>query len=239
MAVKARLDGHAFDLQTVAQHFGHGDVQVGRDDKGYYLTCPELDAAGNEGGKMMDAAQTAVRYVNGAARALASQFEPVRVTGTFEDQAADGSGIVHQVIQVDTVHARGMVGTPTIIVNGVVAQPPPSPAPDYVSLVQTNKDVRDALRIMGTPGDGLDWGDLYKVWEIVSKNVGGWRTVVANGWISEDDFKAFQSSAHHQDASGDAARHARHTGPVHTRVLTIYEGRALIRELVVVWLPTL
>lgn len=58
-------------------------------------------------------------------------------SGTFEDQAADGSGVVHQFIQVDSIHVRTMVGTPAIVVNGVAAQPPASPAPDYVKLAQT------------------------------------------------------------------------------------------------------
>lgn len=67
MAVKARLEGHAFDLEALARHFDHGDVRVASDDQGYYLTSPALDAAGNDGGKLMDTAQAAVRAVNGVA----------------------------------------------------------------------------------------------------------------------------------------------------------------------------
>ena len=45
MTVKARLEGHQFDLEDLAQLLATGDVRVvpDTDEDGYYLTAPEID----------------------------------------------------------------------------------------------------------------------------------------------------------------------------------------------------
>jgi hypothetical protein len=239
MAVRARLDGHAYDLEALARHFDHSDVRVASDDRGYYLTSPALDAVVDDGGKLMDTARAVVREVNGVARALGSGFRPVRATGRFDDQSADGRGIRHQVVVPDSIEVRSMVGTLSVTIDGVAVQPPPSPAPDYLELAQTNPDVRDALSLLGKPVEGLDWFDLWKVWEVIRDNVGGFKAVVAKNWVPADDLAAFIPSSNHQDASGEAARHARDNRPAPTKVLSIHQGRELMRQLAVAWLDTL
>lgn len=239
MVVKARLDGHEFDLEALARHFDRGDVRVTRDDRGYYLTAPAFDLVSADAGELMNTAQATVRAANGVVRALVTEFRPVRVTGHFDGQSADGRGINHQVVVPDGIDARSMVGTPTVSVGGVVAQPPPSPAPDYLQLAQTNPDLQDALALLGKGVDGLDWFDLWKVWEIVRDNVGGFNAVVAQNWVLQADLAAFKPSSNDPALSGDAARHARHTGPPPAKVLSVEQGRELIRQLVAAWLKTL
>lgn len=126
-----------------------------------------------------------------------------------------------------------------MITGGVPAQPPSSPAPDYLKLAETNPDVRDVLALLGKPVDGLDWFDLWKVWEVVRDNVGGFKAVIAKNWVPAADLAAFIPSSNHQAASGEAARHARDNRPIPTKVLSIDQGRELIRQLAAVWLNTL
>jgi hypothetical protein len=51
--------------------------------------------------------------------------------------------------------------------------PPPPPGPDDIQLAQVHPDVAEALEILGKPDAPPNFGDLYKVLEIVSKNVTG------------------------------------------------------------------
>jgi hypothetical protein len=58
VAVKARLEGHSFDLDALARLFGQGDPHVGVDDKGYFLTSARLDGLIDDGSKLYEVASS-------------------------------------------------------------------------------------------------------------------------------------------------------------------------------------
>lgn len=68
MAVKARLSGHAFDLDALERLLVEGaDPQIGHDAEGYFLTSPELEPLFDDGGTLSEAASQ-----------LASWWPPLR-----------------------------------------------------------------------------------------------------------------------------------------------------------------
>jgi hypothetical protein len=239
MNIMARLGGNPADLEAVGRLFDHGNTRIAKDSEGFYLTSPELDAVADGGVQLQEVAQVLVRHVNGVGRVLLPGFEPVSAEGRFDRFAADGSKTTEIVLTVDSIVMRQTVGTPTLSVNGLVVQPPPSPAPGWVDLARTNPDVRDILGYLGRPEGDLDWFDLWKIWEVVREDVGGLGAVAAKGWASEDDLQAFRVSANDPTISGDAARHARQHQHVAVKVLSLHEGRALVRQVAEAWLRSL
>jgi hypothetical protein len=61
MAIKARLAGHSFDLDTLAQQFPEGDPHISADGEGYYLTSSMFDGLMHDGGKLYEVASSLLR----------------------------------------------------------------------------------------------------------------------------------------------------------------------------------
>lgn len=123
---------------------------------------------------------------------------------------------------------------------------PPAPRPGYLDLATKDLDVDEVLEILGTADPAPGWVDLYKVLEIVCKNVTGLSGLKGlpqlkkMGWVSSKELEAFKTSANHQAISGDRARHARMEGtPPPSRALTLVEARQVISVMVKAWMDWL
>ncbi len=232
MLIKARLQGHEFDLGTLAELFREGDPAVATDHEGYYLSFTAPDGLLDDGARLSDAASVLLRRVNGVARTLSSDFRPVGLTGRFDDEA----GRQTAVVLVDSVETRTRVNSVTVSVGEEQPPPPPARGPGYVQLAQTHPDVAEVLDILGNADPAPDWAELYKIHEIMLDNVPGF---YQRGWVTKDQISAFTASANRKEVSGDLARHARLKGDPPKRTMTLVEARQLIGSLVTTWLDWL
>jgi hypothetical protein len=232
MLIKARLQGHEFDLLTLAELFREGDPAVASDEEGYCLSFTASEGLLDDGARLSDAASVLLCRVNGVARSLSSDFRPVVLTGRFSDEA----GRQHQVVLADTAEVRARVNPVMVSVNGKQPPPLPAPGPGYVQLAQTHPDVAEVLDILGGADPAPDWSDLYKIHEIMLDNVPGF---YQRGWVTKDQISAFTASANRKEVSGDLARHARWKGDPPKRTMTLVEARQLIGSVVIAWLDWL
>ncbi|MFE3269738.1 hypothetical protein [Streptomyces sp. NPDC059215] len=241
MAVKARLDGHAFDLDTLCELFAAGDPQVNKESDGlYYLASCELDGLIDDAGPLVETASLLLRRVVGVARALDSSFRPVTLTSQFTDDS--GGGKRHHVVAAATMEIRARMSATGVVTAADQSPPPPPPPPQgpmYMELIKAHADVAEVLDILGRPSVSMTWVDLYKVYEIVRHNVGSDKALKGKGWVPDSDISAFTGSANRPDVSGSEARHARLPGAFPKRTMTLAEGEAFIRTLVVAWWDSL
>ncbi len=199
---------------------------------GYYVESSDIVVS--EGQPDVSSAEALLKRVNGAARVLASDFQPVQLRGRYT--SPDDATSVVLVGDVATVRARAVAGA--VVIDGDVAPTPSPKGVRYIKLAQQDPDVADALRVLGQPSS-LDWYDIYKAWEIVGNAVGGPKKVAAEGWATEADIRRLKASANHPGISGEDARHARMTGdPSQNRTMTISEAEALIRHLITKWIES-
>ncbi|MEU1535482.1 hypothetical protein [Streptomyces fagopyri] len=240
MAVKARIEGHVFDLDTLCELFSAGDPQISKEDDGCYLGSHDMDGLIDEAGRLVETASRLLRRVVGVARALDSSFRPVALTGQYTDDSGDGKR--HHVVAAAMAEIRvkafavGVVTT----ADGSPRQPvSPPQGPPYMQLVKAHPDVSDVLDILGKPSVSMTWVDLYKVYEVVRHNAGSDAALKAKAWVPESDISAFTGSANRPDVSGSEARHARLPGSSPKRTMTLAEGEAFIRKLVVAWWDSL
>ena len=70
---KARLDGHEFDLQDLADWLPSGNIRVAKDDVGYYLSAAVIDNP-PEGKTFYEAAQDLLPIVNGIGSLKSAKF---------------------------------------------------------------------------------------------------------------------------------------------------------------------
>ena len=232
MLIKARLNGHEFDLLTLAELFGEGDPAVATDNEGYYLRLSVPDELFGDGGGLHNAASVLLRRIHGVARTLSSDVRPVGLSGRFSDE----TGRHHQVVLADSAQVRARANPVRVSVGGEQAPAPPAPGPGYVQLAQTHPDVAEVLDLLGNADPAPDWSDLYKVHEILLDNVPGF---YQRGWVTRGQISTFTASANRREVSGDLARHARLKGDPPRRTMTLGEARQLIGALVTRWLDWL
>jgi hypothetical protein len=240
MAIKARLGGDSFDLDTLARLFREGDPHITADGEGYYLTSSMLDSLMGDGGKLYEVASSLLRKANGVARVRSPGFRPVRLTGRFSDDTGAS-------LSVGTASAelgfRAFAGG--VVVRDGEQQEPPPPGPEDIQLTQSHPDVAEALHILGKDSPSLTFFDLYKVVEIVRDHGskpgrGKVDALIEKGWMSEEDIKAFFAAADRSDVSGDQARHARpKRRRTPSRRMTPSEAQQVVAQLVGRWLDSL
>jgi hypothetical protein len=81
--IKARLDGHEFDLQDLADWLASGNIRVMKDDVGYYLSAAVIDNP-PEGKTFYEAAQDLLPIVNGIGSLKSAKFRPVKLDGRYQ-----------------------------------------------------------------------------------------------------------------------------------------------------------
>ncbi|MEU1027976.1 hypothetical protein [Streptomyces mirabilis] len=242
MPVKAKLEGHTFDLDALVELFCEGDPKVGQEEDGYYLSSSELDDLIGDGGQLLSTATRLLQRVTGVARILDSSFRPVSLPGTFIDDDGTGTGRRHHVVQASTVEVRFKAYAVGVMVGdgeASTSQPQtPLPVPEglpYMRLALSHPDVAETLEILGKPSVSLTWIDLYKLYEIVRDNLGNEQALKANKWVPDGELSAFKASANRPDVSGSGARHARMGGGPPKQTMNLAEAEAFIRMLVMAW----
>lgn len=231
MTVKARLDGHEFDLQDLADRLASGDTRVVKDDAGYYLTSTHIDHS-PDGKTFYEAAQELLPKINGLGRVHNASFRSVQLSGKYEE-----GDHRHTVVQAGVAEVRARVYGALAVTdgNGVPTPQPPPPGPRRAALIANDPDVDEALEILGQDEPG--WVELYKVHEIVQANLGGPRLKRLPD-IAAHEHDAFGASANLPSVSGRAARHARMAG-YPKRTMTLPEARDFIGRLVTAWMDHL
>jgi hypothetical protein len=105
---------------------------------------------------------------------------------------------------------------------------------ECLTLGNTDVDVCQALRFFAYEAN---WVNLYKVYEIVAKDLGGRAWIVTNGWWTTTELETFRQSSNDYRVSGDAARHARdHGEPTPQQRISTEEGVEYVRRLLNCWL---
>lgn len=251
MGVRAELDGHPFDLDTLARHFPIGDSHVVVTDEGVFLEATVLDDMFDDAGRLVDTANEHLARLNGWAVLADAGYQPVRLRNRFVrdggpthahivvgDEARVGDSLT--VVAVGTTEARLGALNVTAAVDGVPMEPPPPEGPRRLAWAASNKNVDDLLALVGK-AQGLSWIELYKVFEIIRDAVGGSRQdLYDKGWTTKPQLSAFTGSAdHHAVSCIHKARHARQSGEPPKNTMTLDEAQQFIRHLAHRWLDSL
>jgi len=81
----------------------------------------------------------------------------------------------------------------------------------------------------------LNWTNLYKIFEIIEKDVGGTKKLVELGWTTKKKLERFKHTANSPTATGDEARHAIENTPP-SKPMQLNEAINYIKQLVMNWI---
>ena len=96
--------------------------------------------------------------------------------------------------------------------------------------------VAEALRLLAK-GDN-NWINLYRIYEVVAREVGGDDAVVTNGWGTRAALRQFKHTANSPGAIGHEARHGVDTGQPPPNAMSLPYAKNLVSSIVQKWLRT-
>lgn len=223
----AHLEGNSHDLIILADLFPAGEPTVGRVGDGYHVKSSRFENVADASEVKARAAKV-LETMHGVARMHDGSYRPVKLGTQFTTDDGD----LTSVILVDSIEAWSSLRGPMIRLDGEVRPPSPPQGPKYYALAESDPSVADAFRYFGLPPS---WVTLYKVYEVISNDVGGQSTLVDRGWAPKTRISTFTESACRPEISGDEARHARLGGKASGWTMTIGEAQDFVRELSHAW----
>ncbi len=221
MSIKAWLDGDDVDLRCLADLFpyrGDGSFWINRQGGGrFYLSAPELDHP-TAGVTHLQVTTALLAKANGIVRTMYPHFKPVSTPGSFSEDGKPNFAQKELTIEVRPNLSAGLTA----------AGPSPSLAPVYADLVSKNPDLDEAIALMGGRDGELNFEQLYKICEIITR-AGMMKATRMSARISDADVRLFKQTA-------QPSRHARLRGKPPKNPMPIQKARTMIGQLLAGWM---
>jgi hypothetical protein len=227
-----RLAGERFDLEDLPSLLSFPECTVIEEDGYYYLKSSDLDSLASPDA-VRERATGIIEMLNGAMTLRIPGFLGVGEAGVTLIEE-DGRRRRYLYAQASIGLRSKASANVTVTESSSTRQtvPLPSNVESWINLAKTDKAVADALHFFREN----TWVSLYKVYEIISEDVGGQQAIAKNGWATKQKLSRFAQTAQSRAALGDSARHAanRFKPPLHP--MSIKEAEALLRGIILGWL---
>lgn len=228
-----RLQGTEFDLKILSLIFNSPDLNISKKEVHYYLYDKNFNYI-NDSNQVFVKSEHLIKILNGIAKIKQNNFKPVGVGGVmFYDENGSKHCYVHSSISASL---RSSIFAKATVTDKNGKEKESNKKNDSIKWLEiANKDekVTRALRFLSN--SNLDWYDLYKIFEIVKKDI-GIRTI--EQWISpKSKIKDFTQTANSSLAIGEKARHADDI-PAPKNPVSFGEAFKLISNIVKKWLET-
>lgn len=105
----------------------------------------------------------------------------------------------------------------------------------WLALARQDESVAKVLRLRNE--DGLSWGALYRIYEVIQGDVGK-SEIVSSKWTSGRKISRFKRTANSVEAVGDHARHGCETDEPPTNPMTLSEAKRFIDSLIKSWVAS-
>ena len=228
-----RLGGHAFDLEELQEQLQSDEISIQKRNDNYYLSSSYFTDLPRPD-DVLSTARRLIELMNGAAKIFINGYEPVSPTGEIIE-VVDSEERRHVILQADTGHfrIRGKALRPVISSDGRdIEGKKPTEIIDLLRKAIGNPRIADVLHFQSLE---QTWSNLYKVYELVSEDIG---TKNVKKIVEKDRIKRFTATAQSRDLIGDDARHAirKYKGPGKLPEMTLSEAKQLIADLLKAWI---
>jgi hypothetical protein len=127
-------------------------------------------------------------------------------------------------------HERAL---PITVVRGTQIHRPADPISKWLPLM-TRQDLAVAKALRLRDASDLDWVDLYRIYEVIQKDVG--HLMHQLGWASRNELNRFTRTANSVAAAGDKARHGVELTVPPRKPISLAHAQELIDRIMRGWL---
>jgi len=229
MPWEVQLTGDPTDLQTLADTFTGGEIQVAQCGKEYVLRASQFELL-DSAASVRESAIELVTALSGSARLVLCAREAIGVGAAVSRVRPNGKRESITVLVGQAVsHERAL---PITVVHGTQTRRPADPISKWLPLATQDPVVAKALRLRNA--DDLEWVDLYRVYEVIKNDVG--RLMEQLGWASRNELERFARTANSVAAAGDKARHGIERTDPPREPMSLSHARELIDRIMRSWL---
>lgn len=226
------IQGDKSDLQDLAKSLSSPELCITKDGDNFVLKSTDFERFTNVD-DVRNMASGLLSFINGAAKLALDMRERLTI-GAIIRVKDDGTHSTFICLS-NSITVRGSIGVSIVSPTGVVQEiHPADPIPDWVKIAQQDENVSKVLQLLGSMND--DWVNLYRILEIVEKDVGGTKEIKEKGWATQRAVKLFKHTAQSPDAIGQKARHGVQEQEPPPLPMTISEARSLIKTIIHNWL---
>lgn len=224
------LQGEDFDLSQLSRLLISPACRVRQEEGRYFLTADRLNNL-EKPGEVREAAEKMTAYINGLVRLRFNSRTRISV-GNFEERIGNGeTKNLYMMPESESLWMReGAVGV--VITEGGADKPAPQqvdPFAAWCALTDSDQKIAQALEMYGNASLSDPWKDLYPVFEIIKKDVGGEDELVRMVWTTRTQIVRFRHTA-------QGTRHGVSTGDPPKNPMTEAEAWTFLRSLLNQWL---
>jgi hypothetical protein len=228
MAWEVQLTGDPTDLQTLADTFKGGEIQVAQSGNEYVLRSSQFEPL-DSAASVREAAIELVTALSGSARLALGAREAIGVGPAVYRVGPDGKRDTTVLVGLAVSHERAL---PITVVHGTKIHRPADPISKWLPLATQDPVVAKALRLRNA--NDLDWVDLYRLYEVIENDVGC--PMHQLGWASRNELERFARTANSVAAAGDKARHGVERTDPPRKPMSLSHARELIDRIMNAWL---
>lgn len=234
MAWMVQLVGDVIDLSAIAQSLTNADINVSHDGRNYILSSDRFQPS-DDAQTVRESAEHIVELLNGASCLVLDARQSIRVGAVFRHRD-DGTREIYASPEPAVIRVRAI--SPTVKLthaDGTVDEcHPADPITQWMPVAMSDDAVANVLRIVSS--GTLDWVNLYRIFEIITADVGGLDAIANNDWATKASMKLFKRTANSPGALGLDARHGAESTQPPSKAMTISESRSLVNSIVLAWL---
>jgi hypothetical protein len=225
------------DLDELARLFPAGSATVIKTEKSHYLQLSGWESPLDDA-QAHQAAQTALTRMNAIAMIADEKFRPATIAGMTKKNAA---GMLITYINA-SCHIQARAGLSASLTvkqaDGTIVEDKSLTFGQLaLPLADTNDPLERALLLYG--GSEHTWRTLYMVLEAIEDSHGGQKGLIAENFLPAIKVEDFKATANSYLALGADARHGTTSSGIPVARMTLIEARALIRELLELWMKKL
>lgn len=235
------LSGDTTDLEELAKALNNGFATIRRQElhqsgaaivHEFRLESELFDSISNYD-SLIEKAEEFVGWLNGGIRLALDSRKPIKISGVERIDGDDKKTLF--VSFIETNEPRDLVSFSTTDKNGeTTVFNVADPVREWIRLADRDSNVATLFRLIA--GKSLDWVGLYRIYEVILKDVGNKDAIVKNGWATEASLGRFKHTANSPASIGDEARHGKETTAPPTKPMNFSEARSLVENIIHNWL---
>jgi hypothetical protein len=230
-----QLSGEEPDLTFFAKTFTGRDLRVFKEGTTYFISSDRFDGL-EDAWDVKREALILADILNGVGLLALNGTEPVTIGNAVYRDDAGKSGY-HLLPETGVYRLRGIPATLTAMLeDDTSASAIEPPVKEWALLALGDPEVQKVMRINAL--GPLDWVNLYRILEIISKDVGGLKVIADRKWMSRRSITLFKHTADSSEVLGLEARHGVQNHESPSKPMTITDARKLLRILTWHWLQS-
>jgi hypothetical protein len=222
-----QLIGEELDFNDIERSLKNYRWNLYKEQDEVFITNEDLDET-NDSKEVKSHAEEFVDILNGALKCLYGDYNTVLVATIVEFDKITGDRKKNVFVKVKR-------SRPRIRVNLSIQEkrkPNATTIEKWLNIAEENDSVRLVLHFYKQPS----WWNLYKIYEIISEDIGTENKLKKKMYVSANELSRFTGTAQSRKHIGDEARHAANKYKGHLNPMILDEAKRLIKQVFEKWI---